>query len=119
MIFEALRVLLFGMLGIFIVMAVIFGVIILLSRLSAWTSRRAEANVIPVEVSNLEAADSEAESHAGTDYLIESAPAGESVPEDYSAAGEYIYVADLPYGDDTVYEEVIYIDEPSYQNVEA
>jgi len=44
---EALRVLLFGMLGVFLVLGLIFGVIVALSRLSALANRRSSV-VIPV-----------------------------------------------------------------------
>ena len=56
MIAEALRVLLFGMLGIFLVLGVIYGLIILLTRFSGRLgscSERSVSDVAPVVVENL------------------------------------------------------------------
>jgi len=97
MIFESFQVLLFGMLGIFLVMAIIYGVIVLLSRISARAAQRAgalalapddavvleeveEVEVIPVE--NAEPLETPA---AAGEYYLE-----EYYPDQYVTDGYYV-----------------------------
>lgn len=54
MIAEALRVLLFGMLGVFLVLGIIFGVIVALSRISAATRKRASSVLVSDPDSDLD-----------------------------------------------------------------
>jgi len=73
MIAEALRVLLFGMLGIFLVMAIIYGVIVALSKLSAWLAQRnpVSEELIEDEPVLEETEEYDAYSTAGDEYLLE------------------------------------------------
>lgn len=121
MILEALRVLLFGMLGIFIVMAIIYGVIVLLSKISSWANRRAESVVTPIEVSEPSSvpAAPQIEASDGQDYLVEYVTEIDNGDSDYPVDGDFGYADDLLYDDDVTYEDVIYIDEPVYENVES
>jgi len=114
MILEALRVLLFGMLGIFLVMAIIYGVIVLLSRISARAARKAEAEVIPIDVEGateviegIEPIDDEFGAGGfGDGYVIEQ----QYVVADGYESAEYggDEYADDQYGDEAYGGEVVY-----------
>jgi len=94
MILEALRVLLFGMLGIFLVMAIIFGVIVALSRIS----RR-----FPSEVAEDEEA--EAAPIVAADEVLE---------EEFVVEGDYELAEGEFIGEDGL---IYYYEEPVYQAV--
>jgi len=124
---DALRVLLFGMLGIFLVMAIIYAVIVALAKISARSSQRAAAEVIPVTP-----AVSETEPLASTEGTAEEPitfSAGDALGVDtetsapleyaeddvvYLLEGEYLGEDGLIYSDN-----VVYVEQPVYEDVEV
>lgn len=125
MIAEALRVLLFGMLGIFLVMAIIYGVIVALQSLSNKASRRDAAGGMPVAGEVIEVAEPVEvveeveevyyypEDYVAEEYASEDYGSGEYAVEGYSE-GEYSeYVPETQF---VVEEE--YVVEPEVEVVE-
>ena len=115
MIAEALRVLLFGMLGIFLVMAIIYGVIVALQSLSNKASRRAAAGGMPVADEVVEVAEPVEVVEEEVYYYPEDYVAEEYTSENYGySEGEYSeYVPETQF----VIEEE-YVVEPEVEVVE-
>ena len=91
MIAEALRVLLFGMLGIFLVMAIIYGVIVALSKISTKVGSGAEPDIEPLED---DVVDPEPELATG-EYVEELEEIEYYYPDEYDANGEYVVEAEV------------------------
>lgn len=129
MITEALRVLLFGMLGVFLVLGLIFGVIVLLSRLSSVANRREPAFTQPASpvleesgpiASDLESEPLEVVELPPTISITEPLIGVGSNQDDFTSYyGDYPsfdgeYVSDAEYGSDAEYLYDDYVSDDDY-----
>jgi len=120
MILEALRVLLFGMLGIFVVMAIIFGVIVALSKISGRFGKpelpeagEANADIEPTTADQIAVTD-HANSGEVSSYQIEA-----EEPLEYADQIEYDGLDGVEYIEYLEYPEYVeYVGDGEYQ-VEA